>query len=269
MTNYKKSSDRERFERLKGSMSEQAKIVGLSVGLDLASIAAGWITARVVGRPSLLLGMASYGTGKVLGFREELAREERRINGSEKSAEKFLSVNGVNTEKTFADDFYRNENLLVPFGFGLMIGGAMGGGSLGEIDQTLSATEKAKSAFTQIKEDLTYRLYLDKLFKPKTATNNLPAATTVPGTATPEQTQAPVNGLGEIDVFVAGDAFANDPDMKQLSRMEDQLKISARDFDTRQRETQSTTVSSPVLSATPQMSNQYEDFEDFETGHIL
>jgi hypothetical protein len=266
MANSKKSADIERLERLKGSMSEQAKELWLPVVTDLASVAGGWLTARLVGRSSLYLGLAAYGAGKVNSLHETINREQKRLGASQTDTAPALS--GLNPLYKNEDRLYMGDSPLVHFGIGMMIGGATGVG-LGAVDANMSTADKLKSVATEIKEDLTYRLYLDKIFKPKADKTALPAPNAVPGTAVPTVAQNPVSGLGEIDVFVAGDAFRDDPDMKQLSRLEDQLKISARDFDTQQREFIPATVSTPSLSATPQTEETDEDFYTFSGGRNL
>ncbi|MCU0432515.1 MAG: hypothetical protein MUC87_03545 [Bacteroidia bacterium] len=268
MANYKKSPDVERLERLKGSFSAQAKELALPVLTDIASVAGGWITARVIGRPSFLLGLVTYGAGKVNSLHETINREQKRMGTSQSDNAPALS--GLNPLYKNEERIYMGDSPLVHFGIGLMIGGAMGKATgLGAIDESLSATDKMKTAFSEIKEDLTYRLYLDKLFTPKADKTTLPASTTTPGTAVPAIATNPVSGLGEIDVFVAGDAFRDDPDMKQLSRLEDQLKISARDFDTQQREFTPAVVSTTSLSATPQAEEADEDYFTFSGGRNL
>lgn len=272
MANYKKSPDRERLDRLKNSFGEQAKELAVPVLTDLVSIAGGWFAGRMIGRPSLLLGLVTYGAGKVHSLHETINREQKRLGKTDEETAPVLS--GLNPLYKSEDRFYMGDSPLVPLGIGMMIGGAMGSGDgLGAIDQSLNAADKAKSTFTQLKEDLSYRLYLDKFFTPKTEKNNLPAPATVPatvpGTAAPAVEQKPVSGLGEIDVFVAGDAFNDEPEMKHLSRFEDQIKFSARDFDMQKREMSTPAVSTAQLSATPQMQTEEDDLEAFSGGRIL
>lgn len=260
MANSRNAAYRERLQALKSNMGEQAKELAAPVALDLVSGLAGWWIGRQMGRASLAVGFLTYAGGKFHSLHETINREEQRIGVDDAEGRPVLS--GFNPLYKNEDRVYHGESPLVPLGFGMMLGGAFAQNNAmnGTDGQELSATEKAKTAFGDIAEDLKYRLYLDKLFKDEKTEQKTEQKT---------DGETGVSGLSEIDIFIAGDKLTKDLDMSKLDELHDHIEQSAVDFDAKQAKIK-TASPAPNLESVPSKAQgkKVQEDEGDEIGEI-
>jgi hypothetical protein len=258
MANSRNSEYKERLQQLKGSMGEQAKELAVPVAVDLVSGLTGWWIGRQMGRSSLALGLITYAGGKVHSLHEHIAREEQRLGVED--AENRPALSGFNPLYKNENRVYHGESPLVNLGFGMMLGGAFSqNNAVNGIDvEELSATEKATNAFSEIADDLKYRLYLDKLFKDEKTEKK---------TETKTEEQKGVSGLSEIDIFIAGDKLTKDLDMSKLDEYDNHLEQSAIDFDAKQSAPQDKSATPKVENVSGVKRKAREDYDD-DLGEI-
>lgn len=233
---------RKRLAELKGSYAEQAKELVVPVAIDLASGFAGWWLGRQLGRSSLLIGLATYTGGKFHSLHEDIKREELRLGVYDEEAKRMLS--GFSPMHNNETRVYTGDSPLCSLGLGMILGGAFAQNTE-KTAPPLGAIEKAKSAFSDITEDLKYRLYLDKIFKG--------------GQKQEEQKQEdkPVSGLTDVDVFIAGDKLVKDLDMTTLEKINEQVENSAIEFDRKR---------GGSMSGHDSPSRSYAEFEEEVSG---
>ncbi len=207
---------RKRLAELKGSYGAQAKELVVPVAIDLASGLAGWWLGKQIGRASLLVGFATYAGGKFHSLHEDIKREELRLGVYDEDAKPALS--GFSPMHNNESRVYTGDSPLCSLGLGMMLGGAFSP-STEKTAPPLGAIDKAKSAFSDIAEDLKYRLYLDKIFKGEQKQEEK------------KQEEKPVSGLTDVDVFMAGDKLTKDLDMSGLDNINDAVERAAADFD--------------------------------------
>ncbi len=233
---------------LKGNPTAQAKELAIPVAVDIASGLTGWWLGRQMGRASLAVGFLAYAGGKVHSLHETINREEQRLGISDEQNRPALS--GFNPLYKNPKRVYHGESPLVAFGMGMMLGGAFA--KTNEVNglngEALSATEKAKSAFSDITEDLKYRLYLDKIFKGNTDEQKTEK----------KKEEIAVNGLSDLDIFIAGERMTKDLDFSKLDEVDNHLEASAFDYDKKR---SASTI--PAYSPTARVTNaqQYEGEE--------
>lgn len=234
---------RKRLEELKGSYVAQAKELAVPVGIDIASVFAGWWLGKQLGRSSLLIGLATYTGGKFHSLHEDIKREELRLGVYDEEAKPALS--GFSPMHNSENRVYTGDSPLCSLGIGMMLGGASASTERradpnAPAAQPLGAIEKAKSAFSDITEDLKYRLYLDKIFKGGKKQEEK------------SQQEQPVSGLTDVDVFVAGDKLVKDLDMSELEKINEQVENAAVEFNKK----------GSSMSGHESASSSYTEFEE-------
>lgn len=213
---------RERLAALKNSVGEQTKELAAPIALDVASGLVGWWLGRQMGRASLLVGFLTYAGGKYHSLHETINREEQMAGSYDE--ENRMLMSGYHPLYKDENRVYHGDSPLSALGFGMMFGGAFSQTSAvnGTNGQELSATDKAKAAFDEIKDDLKYRLYLDKIFKDEKQTENKAAD------------NGGVSGVSEVDVFIAGDKLTKGMDLSKLDEFDKHVEESAIAFDEKQ-----------------------------------
>jgi hypothetical protein len=231
------SEYREWLNELQSDYSAQAKELAMPVAIDVAGMLTGWWLGKQMGRSSLLLGFLTYAGGKVHTLHENIRREQERIGIDYEENKPALS--GFNPLYNNPNRVYHGESPLVSIGMGMMIGGAFSADSMNGIGgEELSATDKAKNAFSDIKEDLKHRLYLDKIFQ--SGENN----------SEKKKEENPVNGVSEVDLFIAGDKLGKEIDFSKLDQFDRQIENEAVNFQnkgTPQKQTATATAYNNVM----------------------
>lgn len=150
----------------KGNIGKSAMAMGTDV---IVGGILGMVAGRLIGRTSLLVGMAVSGTGHYIGNHQTTA-----------------------------------------FGIGMM---ATGGYQAVGFNGTLSGLEEIKSRWNAVKEDLKYKLFLDKIIKKKKPT---------------ETTEEGINGMGDVQYFTYPKELQGKPlDFSVIDNIQKEIEKSA------------------------------------------
>jgi len=203
-----------RVKMLQGNIVEQGKEIAVPFLFDLASGFTGWLLGRSIGRASLLIGAATLLGGKFHGLHQAINRAGKRGKNSE-------PVNGLaGLFDVYNSDsrVYCGDSPFVALGLGIMLGGA--GAASNTTYRTdgkaKSFSERAKDALGEMKSDFMHRLYLDNFTSKKEEEK--------------ENTQT-VNGVGEVEYFLAGSALTQEQDFSELDKIEEQLREEAQRYE--------------------------------------
>lgn len=208
MTKAEEDEYKQRLELLKTSMAEQSKELIAPVAIDLASALAGWYIGKKIGRASLLAGLLTYGFGKFHSLHETVNREEQRLKDYD--ADNRPALSGLHPLYYNEERVYHGESPAVALGFGLMLGGAFS-------QVTLNGPEREQNPFSDIADDLKYRLYLDRFF---TAQENKSA-----------EEKNLMGAVDELDVFLAKDKMLEGPESVKLDELDRANEQAAILFD--------------------------------------